>query len=478
MEPLIKFGLEAVTIYFSAICNLRCRYCFQPKINSISCEINKKIINWISSGKMEDDIIKYYGEDITSLGLWGGEPSINLPILENRLESLYSKFLKLKTIQYSSNISTKKLAINSINFIKKIDALNKKLNRNISVDLQFSIDGPPEINDYNRIGSNANTILDNITFLLEGLKNITPSSYFLNIKGTQSSDTIAFLIKNNNLLKYYRYFDKWQNKWENILPEEKIPRGATFISLVYPGNYTQEDGFNFKKLIEMQNSKMFQKKCNCKTSVNFDNQVTRRIKNTLAKLRTGYYGPHKEELVGNCTCSAGRNCGGLTYDSKFHLCQATYMFNEDILNYIEKHNLVSEFEAKQGFSFRNFKNVIKDNAVVSLEDNLKLSRLLYKLSCFNSNLSFKIQYFEIILSELAAAGQISKCYLDSQWRNLGIAYLLFGGNECPADNIWEFSTPYIRSTSQLKLVFNGAFEYYVNNFYEDVLDINIKDIIQ
>ncbi len=478
MEPLYKFEFEAVNIYFSAVCNLRCRYCFQPKINGISQEINKKIVNWITSGKMEEDIIKYYGVNISALSLWGGEPGINLPILEERLEFIYNKFPKLETIHYSSNISTKKLARNSVNFIKKIAFLNEKLGKKISVSLQFSIDGPPEINDYNRVGSKAENILNNITFLLEELKDVSPDSYSLNIKGTQSADNITFLIKDNNLLEYYQYFDKWQSLWLKILPEEKIPKGSTFITLVYPGNFTQEDGFNFKKLIELQNSESFQEECACNTFVNFDNQVTRRIKDTLSALRAGYYREYKGELLRVCSCSAGKSCGGLTYDSQFHLCQATYMFNEDILNYIEKHNLISEFEDKQGFSFRSFDDLIKDNIVVSFSDDLKLSRLLYKINNFNYNLSLKVQYFEVILSELAAANQISRCYLDPKWRDLGVAYLLFGGHECPVNNIWEFSSPYIRSTSHLKLVFNGAFEYYVSNHYRDILGLNIKDMIR
>lgn len=72
MEQLSKIGFKAVNLYFSAICNLRCRYCFQPKICEIGEETNKKIIKWISSGEMEEDILRYYGEDMESMCLWGG----------------------------------------------------------------------------------------------------------------------------------------------------------------------------------------------------------------------------------------------------------------------------------------------------------------------------------------------------------------------------------------------------------------------
>ena len=95
------------------------------------------------------------------------------------------------------------------------------------------------------------------------------------------------------------------------------------------------------------------------------------------------------------------------------------------------------------------------------------------MKTFNSDIPTKIQYFEIMLSQLAVSGQIDKKYINSEYRDLAIAYLLFGGHECPADNTWEFGSPYIRSLSQIKLVLNGAFEYYLDNFNKDILNLKV-----
>lgn len=477
MKELYKAGFEAVNVYFSAVCNLKCRYCFQPKIGAIASPINKDIQKWISSGEMEKDILERYGENISDISFWGGEPSINLPFIGDRLPNYFITFPKLKAFSYSTNLSNKKLALNTINFVRALYENNLKFNRKIKLDLQISLDGPPEINDYNRIGVKASTICNNITYLLKELKDI-PADYFqICIKGTQSSDSLKWLSQENNLESFYLFFDKWQNRWNKVGAMCGIPFGGTHLTLVYPGNFTKEDGLVFAGLLKKQCSPEFQRKILEETStpLSFDNQATERIKSSFSNLRAGYYRSYKGELLNMCSCSACRSCGGISYDKKFHICQATYFFNERILKYIEDNNLISEFEEKQGFSFRNFKNVISENVVTNYDDDLKLSRLLYKMNTANNNLTMKIQYLEIILSELASAGQISECYLNPNWRDAAIAFILFGSSECPADNIWEFGSPYIRSTSQMKLMFNGAFEYYVDNFYNDILNVKVLD---
>lgn len=476
MNDLSKAGFEAANVYFSAVCNLRCRYCFQPKIGDIANPINKDIQKWISSGNMEKDILCRYGKDIKDISFWGGEPSINLPFIVERIPYYLETFPELKTFSYSTNMSTKKLVKNTVDFVRALYENNIRYGRKIKLRLQFSLDGPPEINDYNRIGAKADTICKNILFLLQELKDI-PAEYLQTcIKGTQSSDSLKWLAEGNNFEKFYMYFDKWQKRWTQVGARCGIPQGGTYISLVYPGNFTKEDGLLFAKLLKKQCSEEFQKNLESKTSTPliFDNQITERIKGSFSNLRAGYYRDYKGELLNMCSCSACKTCGGISYDKKFHICQATYLFNEDIIKYIEDKNLISEFEEKQGFSFRNFKNVVADNMVVDYDDDLKLSRLLYKMNTANNNLTMKIQYLEIILSEMAAAGQISECYLNPAWRDAAIAFTLFGTSECPADNIWEFGSSYIRSTSQMKLVFNGAFEYYINNFYNDILNVHVK----
>ena len=470
-KKLCDLGYESVNLYFSAICNLRCKYCFQPKIENINKDTNKKIIDWISSGRLEDDILDVFGKNITNISLWGGEPSINIPYLTERISNFYEKFPKLKSISFSTNISRKNLCNNIITLINRVSEENIKSNRCVSVDVQFSIDGPPEINDFNRVGSKADTIINNITYFCNKVKDINPRYYYLNIKSTISKESLRWLMTDNNLEYYYSFFISQYEKWESIIGN-KAPRGGTFICFVYPGNFTKEDGILFYQLCKKQNSEEFKEKFK-DSNVSFDNQVSSRIKNSMSVIRAGYYRSYKGEMLSSCSCCAGKSSLGLTESGNIHICHATYMFDENIIKYIEDNNIISDFEATQGFSFRNFKNVIQNNIVVSKDDKTRLYRLLNKMKVFNSDISTKIQYFEIMISQLAVSNQIDKKYLNSEYRDLAIAYLLFGGHECPADNIWEFGSPYIRSLSQTKLVLNGAFDYYLDNFYKDILDLKV-----
>ena len=68
----------------------------------------------------------------------------------------------------------------------------------------------------------------------------------------------------------------------------------------------------------------------------------------------------------------------------------------------------------------------------------------------------------MIIRELCAAGQISSCYSEPLWRHLATAYMLYGGHECISNNLWEFGSPWIRSTDIFKLTLNGAFEFLMS----------------
>lgn len=461
MEPLNKYGYIAANIYFSGACNLKCKYCFQPKIKDTMSDVNKKIEEWIKSGKMEDDILKYIGKDTTCFSLWGGEPSINLPLLQERLPFIYSKFPNLDEIFYSTNISTKKLAQNTVNFIYTILHLNKKSKRKVKVSIQFSIDGPPEINDKDRIGSSAVSIMNNITYVLKALKNIPADSRCFNLfgKSTTSADTLKwYLLPNekyeNNLIYYYSFFEDYMVQWKEFCDYYPI---LGDITLVYPGNYTKEDGKILAKIQEFLYSEKFKKR-KWRISRNFDTQYGSRIQEAFSVLKKNEHSPDNMEMLCNCSCSAGRSCAGISYDGQFHWCHSTYFFDKEVNEIIVKKNLTTDFEKNQGFSFRNFKSYIEGVCTVPYENNLLLLRTLNLTDKFWKNLSTRTQYLTLQIKELASSGLIDKCFLEDRWQRLAVTYLLFGGNECPADNVWEFGSPYIRSTSQMKLLFNGAFQ--------------------
>ena len=469
MDALINHGFIAANIYFSGVCNLQCRYCFQPKIGSQMREVNKKIIDWIKSGRMEDDLEKYIGKDIECLTLWGGEPSLNLPYLVNRLDPIYQRFPKLKSISFSTNIAKKFQANNIIQLIDTVKDLNEKYLRNVNIDVQFSIDGPPEVNDKDRIGSKAVEILDNVENILDYIKDYPEKLIYLHFKGTQSADTLRWMVQPNevygtNLEYYYHFFDDYLAKWQS--KGYRLPSGLGEITLVYPGHYTQEDGIIYRQIIGTLNSREWKEK-DWKVIHEFRTQTTRRIAGAIETLKRGNRRPFKGEMLANCTCSAGRSCAGISYDGKYHLCQSTYFFDADTRRYLEESGIFTDFEKSQGYSFRNFDNYVKNYEVVSFNDDLRLARTLSNMNLFWNNVSLRLQYVRMQIDVLAQAGQISSCFLEEKWASMAAAFFIFGGNECPADNIWEFGSLFVKDNSHIKLILNGVFEDTINKLNSD-----------
>ena len=68
--PLVDLGVIAVSLYFTGSCDLQCTYCFQPKIKNHMKDENDKIREWLKSGKMEEDVLRVFGENIEALALW------------------------------------------------------------------------------------------------------------------------------------------------------------------------------------------------------------------------------------------------------------------------------------------------------------------------------------------------------------------------------------------------------------------------
>ena len=465
------YGVEAVNLYFTGTCNLKCTYCFQPKIGSHMRDINNKIIEWITSGRMEDDIATKIGDHISSLCFWGGESTINIPYFVQRFPFIVERFKNFNSIDFSTNLAKQFSVDNIIELAETV--LNYNLTntegRHIHIDAQISIDGVPEINDTARIGCSALQIMDNTEQLIEWCNRDEDhlEALSLSFKGTHGSESVAWMSKGNNLEKHFRFFDEYRAKWEQK-GYKVFPMDGERVTFVYPGKYTVEDGKNLAKVMQIQLSDEFQN-LNWKSSrkPSFENQLYTRVKSTLSTLKRGSIRDFKGELMGVTSCSACRGSVGLTYDGKVHWCHSTYFFDDDTVKYITENNLTTDFEENQGFSFRNFNDYVRDIEVVDSDDTLRLSRTLNLVQSFGNNSTLRTQFFTMILSELAASGQISECFLDKKWQDIAIAYLLYGGNECPANNVWEFGSIWVRSTSQMKLFFNGAFETIVKYLVEN-----------
>lgn len=464
MKKLSEYGFKAVNLYFSAVCNLECTYCFQPKISGHMQDVNDNIVDWIVSGRMEDDIERIIGSDITSLSLWGGEPSINLPYLVERLPFIAKRFPDFKELHYSTNLSTRKLAQNTVDLIKCINDLNKDRDNKIIASVQISIDGTPEVNDANRIGSSANEIKNNIDYVLESLNSlgIVKDYYYIHFKGTHGSESIKYLADGDNFYKHYKYFYDMYSDWSKLYP--KYPVGGEFLTFVYPGKFTQEEGYILRDITKTLYDPAFQSNFSNKNfNMDFEHQITSRVKKSTDLVSENVKRLQKRDLLRNTSCSAAKSNIGLTWNGELHWCHSTYFFDRRARRYIEDQNLVTDFEMNQGFSFRNFENYVDNIEVVSVEDTTKLLRSLSNIEQFVFNYKQRLSVLDMELDQLVSANLISPIYKEPLWRKIALSYLLFGGNECISNNVWEYGSLWVRNTSHMKLALNGTLELAIES---------------
>ena len=78
------FGMEITT---TELCNCRCSYCFEgydkiiPHVNDRFMYISRAIDELISDKRFNE---KYKGLTLT---MWGGEPTLNMPLIEDLIDN-------------------------------------------------------------------------------------------------------------------------------------------------------------------------------------------------------------------------------------------------------------------------------------------------------------------------------------------------------------------------------------------------------
>lgn len=417
-------------------------------------EVNKEILKWISSGEMEKDILKFFGEEVETLSLWGGEPTVNLIPFADRLKEIKKTLPKFNKISFSTNISTKSLSENIIYLMEKSNEIFLE-DAEFSLDIQFSLDGPSDFNDCARIGSYSNEIVENIdTVLKEANKLEMKNNIFFSAKATHSKENIKRLSEYSELFSYFSFFDKAYEKWSESF--DRYPNRAHTITLVYPGKYTKEDGENYLRLLK--NLEKI-KKIKWKKINSFENQLEERVFQAFITIDRKNFRPFKGEFFSSFNCSAGDGFLGLSYDGKLHICQGSFFLDEGAIEEIESKKLSTVFEESLGYSFKNYYKYIKNIAVVEGEDRLSYLRFLSGLEKFRQGVNLRFQYAKIMIPLLVASGDILDKYLQEKEADILSLIFTIGSFSCPSANIWEFGSYWVQELSVMKLLGNGVLDF-------------------
>jgi sulfatase maturation enzyme AslB (radical SAM superfamily) len=181
-EPKLPHSLR---ISLSSVCNLACRMCDTGASTTLDNLIRKStILQELSPLRGEENhplnlnVLGDSLKNIYKINIAGGEPLVDKDCIL-LLEYIFKESSNLRLISFSTNLT--KLNTQILNFLDKFDC---------HIKFNVSIDGPEQINDYIRHGSNFNTIIENIKYIHERYPKIT-----FGVNSTVSSLNVGYVLE-------------------------------------------------------------------------------------------------------------------------------------------------------------------------------------------------------------------------------------------------------------------------------------------
>lgn len=228
--------LKNLDVYFSDSCNGNCLYCIlknNPQNN------NTAIVQALQDGSFARNVRKVLTTDTLSLGIWGMEPSVNGKYFNQFITGIldydpYLRYIVIPTNGLSDSFY--------FDFISPLLAYCKNHKRKLILLIQFSIDGPPEINDVHRGAGATKKVISNMQMIY----NLFPvdNGYLrvrMSTKSTLQADDLAY-----DPIKWWQYMNTMHmlctnndsGKW--IIDDVQI--GHTHPTVEVPGNYSAQNG--------------------------------------------------------------------------------------------------------------------------------------------------------------------------------------------------------------------------------------------
>jgi len=439
----------ASEIFAAGWCNLNCKYCYIPKTDFLK-KIHKSILERIEDGTLLEELKNTYGENLTSISHWGTEPTLTVGKFKKFYSDAIEVFPKLEKVMLSSNFMTN--PNNLIKFVTEILPTNKSL----TVDIQVSLDGPPEITDNNRLGGASDIIMKNCLTITKAIADAgTVHRVEMHLKPTISYEVLEFLADIKNLEYYYDFFDDFMLNWLQAGNNKiRIVRNCD-PTVAIPHNYTQEDGINFYKIVlgqvELQNKKF---KAIEPPECNYYGRFLR-----ILRFRREFF--TKQKMF---TCSAGDSCMAIgDKKNSLHSCHRTfYADHDEYINAAKEHGL--EDEIMIGLE-KGTNDILVETNVVFTDDEYNLIRSLYTNRAYHDFSAHRISTYIAFIKELVDVSQISDCYKDES-----LAFLLgiiLQTMECPMDNVVAHGSDVVPTLGILRLLGNGAFENILSRILKD-----------
>jgi sulfatase maturation enzyme AslB (radical SAM superfamily) len=451
---MINNNIESGELISSAYCNMNCRYCYIVKNDELK-KIHNNIVNMIKDNTLIDNLYDVYGENLTNMSIWGTEPTLTLPDVTKKIKYILSKFIKLKSFMFSTNMLSHTEVIHD--FIEELNNNIIQTDREMKLELQLSLDGPKEITDLNRKENSTEIIRSNIIKLIKFISKFNFSknfNIFIHFKPTMCLENIEFFINQNGIEKYFDFFEELLGEMVSIIDDNqhiKLVRGCS-STLMLPGMYTTEDGKLYSKFVEIASQKNISDKLNRKYKF---------IKNSyisyIDDLNWIFYMLNSIPYnVSQQTCSAGDSNLGVDQFKNIHMCHNTYnLVNKDYLkNIYDNQNLSYDVMDVD----RITDNFMRENYVVDSNDDYQVSRILTVYRGFHDYNEMRISFIKLLIKELALVNQVDIEYLKNNNLTTLLAIFISKRFTCPATNLNATKSIHHIGTSVVRLLGNGAFQ--------------------
>lgn len=432
---------RVLILYSTAVCNLKCTYCFIDK-NPALVKIDN-ILHESFQGDYYFDFAKEVfpdPEQLTEIQIWGGEPTLNFHRISEVMKKIINHYPNIHELMFSTNLAHDN-AVDEIFYL--LSEINK-CSREITLSLQLSLDGPTYINDTNRGIGVTERFSKNFSRLIAEVDSFLSKNEYITIrafnKSTLDIASIESLQSKEKIIKYFKFLEAYQNIAEN----SKHPRfefNATVPNTACPLPITVDLGKKFANL------------CKLTREVMEENSREHYFKyyQSITPFDNGNY--KDIQLCNKGCCGTGKICVGLLPNRLISTCHNG--FTEVLSTY--KQYAIENAERVSTLQNAFFSDLMTNDMVFPYE---KLANYEQQIEEFYNNESKNVTMTLVgQIQLLAAAGQIDAQYKKINKAIEGALFILSHTSYCVRDNLNTSGTKTITPPNLIKLLLNGAKEY-------------------
>lgn len=445
---MVQYNKERTTAVFypNGTCNLKCRYCNIDK-NPALVKVDKILEESFKDPEYYLKRTQLYFKkwQLTKVETWGGEPFLGMHRILPLFHKLIEYYPNLIDFYSSTNFSYPTWFTEVENLFNVFAAYP---NRKFKYNLQLSIDGPQELNDFNRGQGVTERCLENYERLLNYIRsNKLPSNITLLIspKNTLDTDSVRSLNTKQAIIDYYRFFED-----NYIDPLEQLVENHPNVSITY-----SVPNMAVPTPATVEFSKLFAKFIRLCREVEMDADSGLKYYRNVTPFSESSNNTFLTYKYPRFYCGTGNSMVGFLPDDLIAICNEG--FTEMVKEYNENANTGKYRREDGSITFRQY--IDTDRCILCLTDEqyaIHEQKMQYYNNCDTTARLVSI-VTEIIA--LAMAGQVDSRYLNEIEALKAAIMISARVPYCIKDNYNSNGTTTLMPLGNIKLFLNGALEF-------------------